>query len=186
MSDILLYYSLLNPFSLVLLFWPTEPHLASGPEVRPSHKHVVAIEFYSQPNEFFIDLSTSFIHYHSRDLHVVARRTVRRVILGENVCVESCLNITAYILVQVFNCHLLSKTVSVCEEKLYAISLLLLDAFLVEVIHQSLADIEDAHSAIDRLIKHQLSSLHVDYNEVFIKYRAMLEVWSRCFLSTND
>ena len=37
---------------------------------------------------------------------------------------------------------------------------------------------ENARPIIDRLIKHQRSSLHVDCNEVFIEYSAMLEV---CF-----
>ena len=40
----------------------------------------------------------------------------------------------------------MGKNVSLCEEKFYTISLLLLDLVIVEVIHQSHADIEDAHS----------------------------------------
>lgn len=47
---------------------------------------------------------------------------------------------------EVFTCNLMGKTVSLCEEKFYTISLLLLDLVIVEVIHQSHADIEDAHS----------------------------------------
>ena len=51
---------------------------------------------------------------------------------------------------------------SVCEEKVNTIFIPLLDVVIVEVIHLSLADIEDAHSTIDRLIEHQLSLLYVD------------------------
>ena len=60
----------------------------------------------------------------------------------------------------------------------------------MEVIHQSLPEVGDAHSTIDRFVKHQLGLLHLDRNEIFIEYCAMLEVWFcykfQCFLEVVD
>ena len=51
---------------------------------------------------------------------------------------------------------------------------------IVEVIHQCTADIEDAHSTIDQLIKPKFCLLHINRYNIFIEYRVMLEVWICC------
>lgn len=153
MSYILLYYSLLNPFSLVLLFWPTEPCFAS-------HKHLVAVEFGSPTNSSMIfPPASSFI----------IPITFLGKLLVSNLASRSLLIL--HTSAEVFTSNLMGKTVSLCEEKFYTISLLLLDLVIVEVIHQ-------------------FSSLHVDCNKVFLNYHAMLELCFcselRCFLQVVD
>ena len=40
----------------------------------------------------------------------------------------------------------------------------------------SLADIEDAHSTIDRFIEYKWCHLHLDFNKIVIEYCKMLKV----------
>ena len=47
---------------------------------------------------------------------------------------------------------------------------------MVKLAHQRFANIEDAHSAKDRLIEYQLRSLHMDFKDIFIEYGQSLEV----------
>ena len=57
-------------------------------------------------------------------------------------------NISTYVPVEIFSFNVIHQTDSICKEKLCTISILLLGVVIVEVINQSLAVIEDAHSAI--------------------------------------
>lgn len=71
---------------------------------------------------------------------------------------------------------LLSKSVSICGEQLCSIFIFRFDRVVVKVAHQRFANIEDAHSAKDRLIEYQLRSLHMDLKDIFIEYGQSLEV----------
>ena len=79
-------------------------------------------------------------------------------------CVKLLFIILSYILVEIISFNLIHETVSVCEEKLCIILIFRLDLVIVEVIHQSLADIEDSHSTIDWLIKHKFFLTQLDCN----------------------
>ena len=62
-----LYYSLLNFFALFLLF---------------SLKHLVTLEFCSESNRLFNDLSNSFIFHHPHDLPITAYIVVNVLLLN--------------------------------------------------------------------------------------------------------
>ena len=96
--DTLVYYSLFNPFALLLLF---------------SLKLLVTVEFCSQSNRLFNDLSTSFIFHHSHHLFVAASWYPWHVIFKVITWVQLISNIFIYILVEVFGFDLVGKTVSV-------------------------------------------------------------------------
>ena len=174
MSDILLYYSLLNPFSLVLLFWPTEPCFAS-------HKHLVAVEFCSPTNSsmifppaspFIIPItflgkllvlnlaSRSHIAYICRSLHLQSHG-------------QDCPSLWREILHDLPTPSLFSYSGSHTSESCW---------------YRGCSF--DRPFSIDGLIKCQFSSLHVDCNKVFLNYHAMLELCFcselRCFLQVVD
>ena len=98
--------------------------------------------------------------------------------------VVTCFKFVFHIAVDVFQeviaFNLLSKTVSICGEKLCTISIFRFDLVVVKVVHQRFANIEDAHSEVERLIEYQLPSLHVDFSDIFIEYGPSLEVWFCC------
>ena len=67
--------------------------------------------------------------------------------------VVTCFKFVFHIAVDVFQeviaFNLLSKTVSICGEKLCTISIFRFDLVVVKVVHQRFANIEDAHSEVD-------------------------------------
>ena len=50
----------------------------------------------------------------------------------------------------------------------------------MKVVHQGFAQVKNAHTKIDWLIKVKLCLLHVNGNEVFIEDRTMIKVWLGC------
>ena len=98
--------------------------------------------------------------------------------------VVTCFKLVFHIAVDVFQeviaFNLLSKTDSICGEQLCTISIFRFDLVVVKVVHQRFANIEDAHTAIERLIEYQLRSLHMDFSDIFIEYSQWLKVWFCC------
>ena len=90
------------------------------------------------------------------------------MIFREVTCFKLVFLITVDAFEELIAFNLLSKTVRIFKEQLCTISIFRFDKVVVKVVHQRFADIEDAHSAIDRFIECQLRSLHVDFNKIFI------------------
>ena len=102
------------------------------------------------------------------------------MIFREVTCFKLVFLITVDVFEELIAFNLLGKTVHIFKEQLCTISIFRFDKVVVKVVHQRFADIEDAHCAIDRLIECQLRSLHVNFNEIFIEYGQLLEVWFSC------
>lgn len=112
------------------------------------------------------------------------------MIFREVTCFKLVFLITVDVFEELIAFNLLGKTVHIFKEQFCTISIFRFDKVVVKVVHQRFANIEDAHCAIDRLIECQLRSLHVNFNEIFIEYGQLLEVWFSCkflcFLAVFD
>ena len=95
-------------------------------------------------------------------------RTVERVVLG---IVRRVIGtwMLCYVLVHILCLDLKGKAVSVRVEELAALSVLRFELVVIEVVHQVLGEIQNAHAHIHRAIRHQVALVDLDSCQVVIE-----------------
>ena len=75
-----------------------------------------------------------------------------------------------HVLVDVLRLDLEEEAVCVGIEQITPVPVLGLHLVVVEVIHQMLREVEDAHSHIHRMVEHQAALMHVDACQIIVEY----------------
>ena len=83
-----------------------------------------------------------------------------------------------HVLVDVLRLDLEEEAVCVGIEQITPVPVLGLHLVVVEVIHQMLKEVEDAHSHIYGMVEHQAALIHVDACQIIIEYVGTGEGWT--------
>ena len=99
------------------------------------------------------------------------------MVLGVVGCVIEDL-VLDHVLVHILGLDLKEKPVSVCVEELAALSVLHFELVVIEVAHQVLREIQNAHAHIHRAIEYQVALVDLDSCQIIVKDIGPSKYWA--------
>ena len=99
------------------------------------------------------------------------------MVLGVVGCVIEGLDL-GHVLVHILGLDLKEKAVSVHVEKLAALSVLRFELVAIEVVHQVLGEIQNAHAHIHRVIEYQFALVELDSCQIIVEDIGPSKCWA--------
>ena len=150
MPDVLLHGGLFHALSLIVGARGHEDAVHLGPQADVFRN--------GSPGALILHLAQHLL-VHRAEQRVVFRQ-VRRVIE---------IKMLGHILVHILRLDLKEQTVSVCVEELTALTISHLELAVIEVAHQVLGEVKDAHPHIHRSIEDQTALVHLDPCQIIVE-----------------